>query len=93
MDIHPVDWNGEVHTELKSLVGTSHRRFCGPSSVSHIWFAMEPATRNPRTLDPSLTLTRMQYPAIVGKTENTKPFVYAAFASLCKPLQRLIYHS
>ena len=44
-------------------------------------------------LDPSLTLTRMQYPAIVSNTGNRKPFTYAGFASLCKPLQRLNYHS
>src|SRR5215211_5916788 len=34
------------------------------------------------TLDPSLTLTRTQYPAIVGKAGNTKPFTYAGFATL-----------
>jgi hypothetical protein len=33
-------------------------------------------------LDPSLTLTRTQYPAIVGNTGNKKPYSYAGFARL-----------
>jgi hypothetical protein len=43
---------------------------------SRIWFAKEPATPNPRLADPpdpSLTLTRTQYPAIVCNTGNEKP--------------------
>ena len=40
-------------------------------------FEKVPATRNPRTPDPSLTLTRMQCPAIVGKAENRKPVARA----------------
>src|SRR5687767_6621668 len=31
--------------------------------------------------DPNLTLTRTQYPAIVGKAGNTKPLIYAGFAT------------
>jgi hypothetical protein len=46
-----------------------------------------------RRFDPSLTLTRTQYPAIVGKTENTKPFVYARFAIVCNAQQPLTDHS
>src|SRR5215210_3554086 len=45
------------------------------------------------TLDPSLTLTRTQYPAIVGNTGNRNPFSYAKFASLCNAQQRLTDHS
>src|SRR5215203_3737989 len=45
------------------------------------------------TLDPSLTLTRTQYPAIVGKAGNRKPFAYAGIASPCKPLQRMTARS
>jgi hypothetical protein len=45
------------------------------------------------TLDPSLTLTRTQYPAIVGKAGNRKPFVYAGFANPCNPQQPLTAHS
>jgi hypothetical protein len=37
----------------------------------------------PTVLDPSLTLTRTQYPAIVSITENRKPPIYAEFASSC----------
>ena len=44
-------------------------------------------------LDPSLTLTRTQYPAIVGNTENEKPFIYAGFATLCNAQQPLTAHS
>jgi hypothetical protein len=45
------------------------------------------------TLDPSLTLTRTQYPAIVGKAGNRKPVVYAGFATPCNPQQLLTAHS
>jgi hypothetical protein len=44
-------------------------------------------------IDPNLTLTRTQHPAIVGKRENRKPFTYARFASVCNALQRLTAHS
>jgi hypothetical protein len=55
--------------------------------------AKEPATRNLRALDPSLTLTRTQYPAIVSNRENRKPFVYAGFANPCNAQQPLTAHS
>ena len=45
------------------------------------------------TLDPSLTLTRAQHRAIVGKAENRKPVVYAGFASLCNAQQPLTAYS
>ena len=45
------------------------------------------------TLDPSLTLTRTQYPAIVGKAQKRNPSKYAAFATLCTPQQPLTAHS
>jgi hypothetical protein len=45
------------------------------------------------SLDPSLTLTRTQYPAIVSNTENGKPFIYAGFATLCNAQKRLTAHS
>ncbi len=44
-------------------------------------------------LDPNLTLTRTQYPAIVGNTGNRKPFTYAGFASPCNAQQPLTAHS
>ena len=44
-------------------------------------------------LDPSLTLTRAQHPAIVCKTGNRKPVVYAGFAILCNAQQPLPAHS
>src|SRR5829696_2039496 len=50
---------------------------------SRIWFAKEPATRNLRLADPSLTLTRTQYPAIVCNTGNGKFVAYAELASPC----------
>jgi hypothetical protein len=40
-----------------------------------------------------LTLTRTQYPAIVGKAGNRKPSVYAGFASVCNAQQPLTAHS
>src|SRR5829696_3290132 len=45
------------------------------------------------TLDPSLTLTRTQHPAIVSNPENREPFTYARFASLCNAQQPLTAHS
>jgi hypothetical protein len=40
-----------------------------------------------------LTLTRMQYPAIVGNRGNRKCFTYAEFATLCNAQQPLTAHS
>jgi hypothetical protein len=55
--------------------------------------AKEPAPRNLRLADPSLTLTRTQYPAIVGNTGNRKPLTYAEIASPCNAQQPLTAHS
>ena len=49
--------------------------------------------RNPRHPDPSLTLTRVQSPAIVGNTGNRKPFTYAGVAYPCNAQQPLTAHS
>ena len=51
----------------------------------------EPRVQTP--IDPSLTLTRTQYPAIVGNRGNRKPLSYAAFASPCNTQQPLTDHS
>jgi hypothetical protein len=56
-------------------------------------FEKVPATRNPRTPDPSLTLTRMQCPAIVGKAENRKPVARAEYANPCNAHQPQAAHS
>jgi hypothetical protein len=45
------------------------------------------------TLDPSLTLTRTQYPAIVSKRGKEESLIYAEFASPCNPQQLLTAHS
>src|SRR5215213_3607942 len=45
------------------------------------------------TLDPSLTLTRTQYPAIVSNRGNKEPLTYAGFAILCNAQQPLTAHS
>jgi hypothetical protein len=37
----------------------------------------------PPELDPSLTLTRVQYPARGGNAGNRKPVTYAEFANPC----------
>jgi hypothetical protein len=47
----------------------------------------------PPQIDPSLTLTRTQYPAIPGKAGNRNPVVYAGFANPCNPQQPLTAHS
>jgi hypothetical protein len=88
-----VDGTGRSTRRWKSLVGTLPRRFWGPSGACYIWFAKGPATRNPRTLDPSLTLTRTQYPTIPGNRGNNESLIYAGFAIPCNPLQPLTAHS
>jgi hypothetical protein len=45
------------------------------------------------TLDPSLTLTRTQHPAIVGNRGNKKRLTYAEFANPCNVQQPLTAHS
>jgi hypothetical protein len=45
------------------------------------------------TLDPSLTVTRTQYPAIVSNRGNKELLTYAKFASLCNTQQPLTAHS
>jgi hypothetical protein len=45
------------------------------------------------TLDPSLTLTRTQHPAIVGNTGNNESLTYAEFANPCNAQQPLTAHS
>jgi len=56
---------------------------------SRMQSAKELAPRNPRVL----TLTRMQYSAIVGNTGNRKSLVYAEFANPCNAQQLLTAHS
>ena len=48
---------------------------------------------HPNPLDPSLTLTRTQCPAIVGNRGNKEPRSYAESANLCNPQQPLTAHS
>jgi hypothetical protein len=45
------------------------------------------------TLDPSLTLTRTQHPAIVSNRGNKEPLTYAKFANPCNTQQPLTAHS
>jgi hypothetical protein len=46
-----------------------------------------------KCVDTTLTPPRAQSGAILSKPENRYPLRYAAFANLCKPLQRLSDHS
>jgi hypothetical protein len=49
--------------------------------------------QRPTLLDPSLTLTRTQCPAIAGNTGNRKPLTHAVYASQCNAQQPLTAHS
>jgi hypothetical protein len=46
-----VNGMGRSPQRWKTLVGTSPRRFGGPSSSCHLSIAIGPATANPRTFD------------------------------------------
>src|SRR5215207_4062674 len=96
MDIRPGEWSGGPTQRLKPLLETSPRRFDGPSSACHIWFAKEPATRKIHgllpLLDPNLTLTRTQYPAIPGSRGNNRSLTYAEFAIPCNVQQPMTAH-
>src|SRR5918995_919631 len=90
-----VNGTGRRTRRSKSLVGTSPRRFGGPSSACHIWLATEPRRAIhglPAPNDPSLTLTRALYRATVGNRGNKKLLTYAEFARLCNIQQPLTAH-
>src|SRR5215204_1340242 len=81
---------GRPTRRLKSFLGTSPRRFGGPSSACHIWLATQPRRAIhgfPAPHDPSLTLTRTQHAAIPGNRRNERSLIYAGFAHLCNPQQ------
>ena len=59
-------------------------------SLEHYGEAAMPLLTPP---DPNLTLTRTQYPAILGKAGNTKPLIYAVSANLRNAQQPLTAHS
>jgi hypothetical protein len=69
----------------------------GPGEAFGSTFQQRPTTNERssilRPLDPNLTLTRMQCPAIVGKRGNKRSLTYAGYASLCNPQQPLTAHS
>ena len=44
-------------------------------------------------VDPSLTLTRTQHPAITGNRGNRIPLIYAEFANPCNAQKRPTAHS
>jgi hypothetical protein len=44
-------------------------------------------------VDPNLTLTRTQHPAISGKRGKEKSLIYAGIANLCNAQQPLTAHS
>jgi hypothetical protein len=93
MDIHPGEWVGEAYAKMELSAVSSPHQFGGRSSACRTCFAKESATRNVLALDPSLTLTRTQYPAKVGNLGNKKPFAYEEFARLRNVQQPPTAHS
>src|SRR5215217_6261940 len=96
MIIRPVEWDAEACTEVE----VSQRGEASPIRrtpiICHICFAKEPATLYARTLDsidPSLTLTRTQYPATVGDAGNRKPLRNTEIASVCNAKKHPTAHS
>src|SRR5215211_8443441 len=96
MIIRPVEWDAEACTEVE----VSQRGEASPIRrtpiICHICFAKEPAMLYARTLDsidPSLTLTRTQYPAIVCNAGNRKLLTHAEFANPCNAKKHPTAHS
>jgi hypothetical protein len=52
-----------------------------------------PYRSNEGNIDTTLIPPGTQYGATWGKSQKGKPFGYAVFATLCKALQHLIYHT
>src|SRR5918999_5876828 len=78
-----------------AFAGKRHRYPRALSIPSAAWLPVLviQSEQRPTLLDPRLTLTRTQHPAIVGNTGNRKPFIYAGFASSCNAQQPLTAHS
>ncbi len=51
------------------------------------------STRIPDAPCTTLTPPRAQYGATLSKAQKRNRLIYAGIANLCKPLQRMIYHS
>ncbi len=73
---------GQVSLNPASMVGATRKgsRCPNVSTAAH-------------SFDPSLTLTRKQYSAMVSDTGNRRPFAYAGFANSCNAQQPQSAHS
>src|SRR5215204_7677491 len=97
MIIRPGEWDGKVSARGGNL-SSEHRLVDAADPLAPATSQLRKNRRQAihvlsSPVDPNLTLTQTQCPAIVGKRENKNPLRNAGYATPCNPQQRLTAHS